>query len=260
MRRSCFVWLCLFFAVSLSAQTVDEIIAKSLQARGGLTKLKAIQSIRITGQLEAMGMQNNFTRVLKRPLRMRTDLSLQGVNVVRAYDGRTGWHTGKTDPEVMGADELKGIQEGADFDGPLMDYQQKGNAVELLGKEIVNGKDTYHLKVTLKNGDTRHFYLDIASFLTLKSVLKTTMAGSEVEFPTVFLDYKQVDGIMFPFSVVQDVPQGEITEKITKVEINVPIDDAIFKMPAAAPPATGSSGNAAPKNKKPGSAAKPPQN
>src|SRR5215510_438446 len=247
MRRSTFTLLCvLLFVVSLSAQSVDDIIAKSLEASGGLAKLRAIQSKRVTGDFEAGGMQAGFTEVQKRPTKLRRDISIQGMSMVQAYDGQTGWQivpfSGKKDPEVMSADELKNVQEEADFDGPVVDYKQKGNKVELIGKEKVEGTDTYHLKITLKNGDVRNLYLDAESYLPIKVVARITMRGSEIEVETAIGDYKQVEGIMVPFSIEQHPMGGQgpgVKITFTKVEMNVPVDDALFKMPAVAPPAAG---------------------
>src|SRR5215469_14588424 len=208
MRRLILSLLSVFlFSLLVSAQTVDEIIAKSWAAHGGLSKLKAIQSVKITGDVELGGMQAGFTQVFKRPMKIRADISVQGMSMVQAFDGKTGWQivpfSGKKDPEVMSADDLKNIQEEADFDGPMVDYKKKGNTVELVGKEKVEGTDTYHLKVTLKNGNVRHIYMDADSFLAIKVSAKTTMRGTEIEVETAIGDYKKVEGIMVPFSIEQ---------------------------------------------------------
>ncbi len=139
----------------------------------------------------------------------------------------------------MAADDLKNAQEQADFDGPLMDYKQKGNRVELVGKEKIEGAEAYHLKVTLKNGDVRNLYLNASTFLATKTVAKAMMRGTEVELESTFGDYKEVEGLMFPFSIEQHPVGGQgPSQKITlkKVEQNVPVEDSIFKMPPIAPP------------------------
>lgn len=239
----------ILYAFSLSAQTVDEIIARNLEAHGGVAKLKAIQSMRLTGNFETTGMQAGFTQVFKRPLKMRLDATVQGVTLTQAYDGQNGWEiipfTGKNTPGPMNADDLKRTREDADLDGPLMDYKQKGNTVQLIGKEKVDGVDAYHLQVTLKNGEIRHLYLDATTYLTTKESGKTVMQGQETDIENKFSDFREVNGIKFPFSVEQRSADGQMPEqKITlqKVDLNVPVEDSFFKMPAAAPaapPATG---------------------
>lgn len=266
LRRTFTAAAVLLLSAALSAQTADEIIAKNIQALGGLAKLKAIQSVRVTGDFEAAGMQAGFTQTFKRPLKMRADILVGGLTVTQAFDGQNGWQivpfTGKKDAEPMAADDLKTVKEEADFDGPLMDYQQKGNKVELVGKEKLEGTDVYHLKVTLKNGDVRNIFLDADSFLAIKTVAKTTVRGNEVELEIAVGDYKSVDGIMFPFSVEQRSTGGQMPgQKITfkKVEFNVPVDDSIFKMPAPAPPPAADK-PASSGDPKSNNGSKPPQN
>ena len=245
MRKRTLAALALsLFSLTLSAQTVDEIIAKNIKAHGGLAKLKGIQSIRMTGDFDAGPMQAGFTQVYKRPMKIRIEASIQGLTLIQAYDGQNGWQvvpfTGKKDAEPMAADDLKNFQEQADFEGPLVDYKQKGHTVELIGKEKIEGTDVYHLKITLKNGDIRNYYLDADSFLAVKVSGKSKMQGTEVDVDSTLGDYKEVEGVLFPFSLEQHIAGGQgPTVKITikKVELNVPVDDSAFKMPPPAPPA-----------------------
>ncbi|HJX83409.1 MAG TPA: outer membrane lipoprotein-sorting protein, partial [Candidatus Angelobacter sp.] len=228
----------------VSAQTVDELIAKTAAARGGLAKLKAVQTVRLTGNFETNGIQAGFVEVAKRPNKLRRDITVQGMNMIQSYDGHNGWQiipfTGKTDPEIMTGDDLKGIQEEADTDGPLLDYKTKGNKVELVGKEKVNGKDAYNLKVTLSTGTVRNIYLDTDTFFAVKTSAKVTRGGTESTVESFLSDYKEANGIMVPFTVAVQIDGGATTQKITfeKVEFNVAVDDAVFIMPAPAPPAT----------------------
>jgi hypothetical protein len=249
-------------AVAGSAQTVDEVIAKNIEAKGGLAKLKAVQSIRITGSVEFNGVQADMVQVLKRPHKMRREITLQGMTMVQAYDGQNGWQiipfTGKKDPEPMSADDLRTIDEQTDMDGTLVDYKQKGHKVELIGKEKIEGTDVYHLKVTMKNGDVRDMYLDADSFLEIKSKGKTTRRGTEMDVDATIGDYKEVEGLMLPFSMEQHfagAPGGGQKITIQKVELNVPEDEAQFRMPAVAP----AEKNAAVPAGKPESGVKPPQ-
>ena len=228
------------YAATVSAQTVDEIIAKNVQAHGGMAKLKSIQSIRLTADFAMGGMQAGFTQVYKRPLKLRLDATVQQMILTQAYDGQNGWQvnpfTGKGAPEPMAGDDLKRIEEEADFDGPLLDYKQKGNTVQLIGKEKVDGADVYHLKVTLKSGDIRNLFIDAGSFLIVKTVGKTSVQGTEVELETKFSDFRDVQGVKLPFSILQQAADGQIPDqKITfqKVEVNVPVEDGFFKMPSA---------------------------
>jgi outer membrane lipoprotein-sorting protein len=237
---------------ALLAQTADEVIAKNIQARGGMDKLKSVQSIRSTATMAmGPGMEAPGTLVQKRGNLARLEFTVQGLTAVQAYDGKNAWQimpfTGKKDAELMSADEAKEVEEMADVDGPLVDYKSKGHQVELLGKDKVEGTDAYKLKVSLKNGDVQTVYIDADSFLEIKDETKRTVRGSEQVVESSIGDYKEVDGIIFPFAVESGVKGSQQKQKltITKVELNVPADDSIFKMP---PPAPAPAKTDAPKN------------
>jgi outer membrane lipoprotein-sorting protein len=224
------------------AQTADEIIAKNVQARGGLDKLKAVQSVKATATMAmGPGMEAPAVMIQKRGFMVRTEFIIQGLTGIQAYDGKTAWQVmpfmGKKDPELMSADEAKEVEENADIDGPLVDYKSKGHQVELLGKEKLEGTDAYKLKVTLKNGDVQTIYIDADSFLEIKEETKRTVRGTEQVIETSIGDYKEVNGIILPHAFEAGLKGSAEKQKITisKFELNVPEDDSIFKMPAAAP-------------------------
>jgi len=147
---------------------------------------------------------------------------------------------GKKEPEVMPPDQAKDMEEQADFDGPLVDYKDKGHTVELLGKEQVEGADAYKLKVTLKSGDVRTIYLDAETYLEIKVESKRTVRGTEVEGEATMSDYKEVEGLMMPHVMEQGQKGSPMRQKlvIEKVEINPDIPDSLFAMPAVAADST----------------------
>jgi hypothetical protein len=219
------------------AESVDDIIAKNIQARGG-DKLRAVQTVRMTGKLlVGPGIEAPVTIEIKRPGRMRFELVIQGMTIVQAVDGDVGWTiqpmTGKKDADRMSSDDLKEAQDQADFEGPLVDYKKKGHKVELIGKEKIEGTDAYKLKVTKKNGDIETLYLDADAFLEIKSEGKRVVRGNPVEFESTTGDYKDVSGVMFPFSIEFGAKNEKAKLSVTKVDVNPKIDDARFKMPAA---------------------------
>lgn len=225
-------------AAPASAQTVDDILAKYAKARGGLDKIKAVQTIRITGTMTVgPGMEAPFVMEQKRPNLLRMEFTLQGMTGIQAFDGKSGWQlmpfAGRKDPEPMPEDQLKQMQEQADFDGALIDAKSKGNTVELVGKEKVEGSDAYKLKLTLKNGDVRYVYLDADQFLEIRSEGKTTIRGTEIEGEGTVGDYKEVGGLMFGFAVESGQKGSPQKMKMTikNIELNPTLDDARFKMP-----------------------------
>jgi outer membrane lipoprotein-sorting protein len=251
-------------AASVSAHaavTVDEIIAKNIKARGGMDKLKGLQTLRMSGKMQVQGIEAPFTIEVKRPKRLRMEFTIQGMTGIQALDGEGGWTVlpfiGKKDPERMSADDVKQAEEQADLDGPLVDYKAKGHKVELVGKEKVEGSDAWKLKVTQKNGDVHYLFLDADAYLEIKDVTKRTVNGNEVEIESTSGDYKDTAGLMFPHSIEtggKGVPQ-RVKLTFSKIEVNPKIEDTRFKMPAAAAPAAPADKKAA-ADKKPAPAEK----
>jgi len=228
----------------LSAQSVDSLVAKYIQASGGLAKIQALQSLRRTGRFtggggfEAVVVQEN-----KRPSSVREEFSIQGMTGINAYDGRDGWKiepwNGKRDPEALGEEEMHSILDDADFDGPLVNYQAKGNRVEFQGVEQIEGSDAYKLKVTRPNGDVSFYYLDTEYYVPIRIDTQRMIRGAPQEYETSLGDYKQVAGVYLPFAY-ESGPKGSSStdrSKITydKIEPNVSLENARFTRPGARP-------------------------
>src|SRR5262249_41011547 len=141
----------------------------------------------------------------KRPDMVRETFSVQGMTQIQAYDGSTGWQIspfgGKKDPELLGEDDLRYLMEDADFDGPIIDAEAKGNKVEYLGHDQVDGDDALKLKVTLKNGDIFYYYLDPDTYLEIQIEKQIFLRGAMRESVTLLGSYKPVNGVMYPFSI-----------------------------------------------------------
>ena len=247
MRLGGFATACLLVcavAPSLSAQTVTQIIAKVFVARGGLTKMRAIKSERVSGTIsfgsEASGP---FVVELKRPLKMHMTLTVQNQTMVRVYDGTQGWannpFAGKPNPDPMTDEDLKNISEEADFDGPLVDYAKKGNKLELVGKDKVEDKDVWRVRLTTKNGDVRYYLFDAGTFLLLKWEGKRRAEGKEFPVESYFRDYRDVEGLKFSFQIDSGSSATDLTQKLVldKIELNPEIPDSEFTKPAALPDA-----------------------
>jgi outer membrane lipoprotein-sorting protein len=234
------VTLLCFLPVAAAAQTADEIVKKALEARGGVAKLKAVQSERITGRITfAHGEEGVFVVELKRPLKMHVEISVEGQKIVRVYDGKsTGWMINPfqdaKDVQPMTPEDLKSISDESDFDGPLVDYKIKGNQIELVGKQSLDDKPVYRLKLTNKNGEVRFYFLDATSFLLVKWEGTRKTGEQELPWESFFSDFQQVQGLRFPFRIDQGSPGTEIKQTLTaeKIEIDPQIDDSRFAKPA----------------------------
>src|ERR1700747_3572550 len=229
------------FACVARAQTVDEVIAKNIQAHGGVEKLKSINTARTTAKFSQGPFRAEVMQENKRPGKVREEFIIQGMAQVQAYDGKAGWQInpfgGRKDPELMSQDDLKSLVVDADIDGPLVDYKEKGHKAELVGHDSMEGTDCYKIKLSMKNGDVRYYYLDTDSFLELKLEIQTTIRGALQESELYFGDYEQVNGIYYPFAVEQ-AQKGSSSRaqfSVEKIEQNVPLDDAHFSVPASKP-------------------------
>jgi hypothetical protein len=226
--------------VFASAQTAEELVSKNIQAKGGLDRIKAAKTRRMTGKLKnARGRVAIFGQTNMRPDLVRQNLTMQGMTAIQAYDGSTGWQTqpfrGRKDPELMGEDTLRDLLLAADFDGPLVDYAEKGNKIEYLGHDLVDGDDALRLRVTLKNGDIIYFYLDPDTYLEIRKEIQQFVRGSVRERVVDVGSYKPVNGVMYPFSISEGPrsnPSAQVTT-VEKIEVNVAVSDSEFALPAS---------------------------
>lgn len=229
----------LALAASLSAQTADDIIAKNIQARGGLEKIKAVKSMKMIGRMTiGPGAEAPVVVEIKRPNKMRLDVTFQGMTLTQSYDGKKGWvinpFEGSKNAEPMSPEDLKESEEQADIDGPLVDWKAKGHSVELLGKEKVEGTDAYKLKLTMKTGTIRYVFIDADSYLDIRNEEKRTIRGTETETEQTIGDYKDVRGMLIPHAFESGAKGHPEKQKITidMVQLDAPIADDRFDMPA----------------------------
>jgi hypothetical protein len=225
-------------AAALQAQTADELVRRNIAAHGGVDKIKSINSYRMSGRLQAGSFTAKVGKDALAPNMIRQTFTIQGMTEIDAYDGSTGWKIspfeGRKDPELMGEDQVRELMEEADFYGPLVDYQQKGNKIEYLGHDTVDGDDALKLKVTLKNGDLAYYYLDPETFLEIRIEHVRYIRGAVQEDFNESGSFKQVGGVYYPFSLESGSKQNPVnTTKITidKIEINVPMEKSHFQMP-----------------------------
>lgn len=238
-----------------SAQTVDEVIKKAIDARGGIDKIKAVQSERITGRVAfSHGLEGTVVLELERPHKLYSEITVEGQKVLRAYDGKSaGWtvnpFTENKDVLEMSRDELKEMPDESDLDGPLVDYKSKGSQVELIGKGDSDGKAAYRLKITTRSGEVRSYLIDVGTFLTTKWEGTRKVGNEPLPWQSVLSDYREVQGLKFPFRIDQGSPGTEYQQTLTidKIEINPKIDEAHFAKPVAAQAAGSTTGHTASK-------------
>lgn len=222
--------------------STDEIVSKVLAARGGLEKVKAVQSQRISGTIYfSSELYGPFVAEFKRPGKMHNEVTIHDKTVVRTINGKgAGWvvnpFAGKDAPEAMSDDEIKDARNESDFDGPLVDSKAKGVSIEYSGTEKVDGKDAYVLKVTHKDGTVSNYAFDTKTYLLLRWSGADNVNGEAVTRETLFHDYREVSGLKFAFELVSDSPGTDITQRIVveKIEVDPQIEESHFDKPAAA--------------------------
>jgi hypothetical protein len=224
-------------AAKASAQTVDDVVRRYVEARGGAAKLRAVESLRLTGTMELPEVSAPFVLELKRPNRMRTEFVVQGQTGVRAFDGQNAWERlplpGEP-PRPMGAEEAAEARAQADVDlSPLVDSAAKGFTVELVGRDRLPGGETWKLIVRGREGPARTLHLDARTHLTVQTLDVRSIEGKPVEMVTEISDYRQVAGLVFPYRI-ETGPKGKPERQrlvIQRIEINPPLDAGRFAMP-----------------------------
>jgi outer membrane lipoprotein-sorting protein len=206
-----------------------EIVEKNIAARGGLQAWRAVQTLSMTGKMEAGGnnrtalpmpgrkdsryvppprlaeqVQLPFVMELKRPKKMRVEVEFKGQNAIQIFDGSQGWKLrpflNRREVEPYTEEEMKSVATQAELDGPLVDYAAKGTKIELVGTENVEGHETYKVKLTLENGITRNVWIDAGTFLEAKiEGTPRRLDGKDKPVEVYYRQYRTVSGLKFPF-------------------------------------------------------------
>jgi hypothetical protein len=255
-----------------------DIVDKNVAARGGLQAWRAVRTMSLQGKLGAGGNQRATLQVpgpkgkelqqlparpaeetqlpfrmeLERPRKMRFEIQFNGQTAVQIYDGANGWKLrpflNRREVETYTPEEMKIASVQADLDGPLVDYAAKGTRIELAGTEKVEDRDTYKLKLTLKNGNAVHVWIDAQTFLEAKIEgqprrLDDTYHPVEI----YFRDYRAVSGLQIPYVLetrvlqvaqtalgLKDPPVPPEKTLIEKVVVNPALDESLFSKPVIA--------------------------
>jgi hypothetical protein len=225
------------------APLLDDLVAKNIQARGGSAALHAMRSLTLRGKLLANDgqLELGFVQTVERPSNIRVEASIQGMTQIQAYNGTIGWQInpfqGRKDPERLSADDIKSLAETvADFDGSLVDWQKKGNKLEYLGTEDVEGTQAHKIKLTRQSGDTEYVYLDPDHYLEIRLLSQRTEHGVTVETETDLGDYAKIQGVFVPFSVEFGRKGSTDRQKLIldSAQVNAKLDDALFNLPTTA--------------------------
>jgi hypothetical protein len=215
---------------SIKAQTVDEVVDKYVTALGGKEKLLALKSVKMNGNLSVQGFDVGITVTVVNGVGSRNDISVPGMGEgFQVVNTTKGWSfmpfQGQASPEEIPAEQVKAQQGQLDLQGSLLNYKEKGNQLELLGKETVAGAECYKLKLTNKAGKVSTLFIDAKTYYRVKSITKVTTPSGEEDMETSYTDFKpNADGYVFPFSQTNE--RGTII--FSSIETNKPVDEKIF--------------------------------
>jgi outer membrane lipoprotein-sorting protein len=237
--------LAIAFTLSSHAQTADEILDTYFDNIGGLDKLKAVEGIKITLSLNQGGMEFPIESIQMKDGRQMTKITFQGQEIKQGvFDGTTLWSSNfmtmqaeKSDAEAFENFKLT----LNDFMDEFIDYKEKGYTVEMMGKETIDGTETFKLKLTKEPltiegqlvDDVSYYYFDTENFIPI-AVQTEIKEGPEKGMigESTMSDYQEVDGIYFPFSMTQGI-KDQMTQPLTvvNIELNPEVTDDMFAFP-----------------------------
>ncbi len=216
---------------------VSALIDKHIAARGGVDNIKAVETVKMTGKVEVMGMEIDMTNYLKRPNKIRSMLVIKAMNaeVNQGFDGEMGWMQNPgSSPQPMPKELANGMKDQADIDGMLMNYEDKGITLEYLGEGMVNDKPAHKLKVTREDQPDTVVYIDKETYLEVKLEGEgvNPQTGEPAQTETFMSDYRLVNGVQMAH-LMEVKMDGTTFQKITMSEIvtNIDVEDSIFTMP-----------------------------
>lgn len=221
-------------SVDAMAQTVDEIVSKHVAAMGGKTKYETLKTLYTEMDMELQGMEVQTKIYNINKVGFRQEIAIMGTNNLQVIYKDAGWLLMPVqdinEPVDMPREQIDDLRKELDLSTELFDYAAKGSKLELLGKETVDGQEEYKLKLTDKDGGISQLYVDAASYYITKKVSTQEQEGESEEIETVLGDYRKTpDGFVFPYSIIQEKLGVKVT--ITKIEVNKPVDESLFKKP-----------------------------
>jgi hypothetical protein len=220
-------------------RVVDGLIARNVEARGGAEKWRAVDSLRLSGQMDlGQGMHVPYTVEQKRPGSMCIEFEFDNEMATQCVSGGSGWKLlpfmGRPYPETMTDAELAEMADAADIDGLLFDAARRGSKVRLVGKEMVDGRETHKLEIVLPRGARRWIYLDAETALEVKLETIRTRNGREQRIETLYSDWRETDGLLIPRRQESRAEGGPESHWLTveSVTVNPQIADYRFANPA----------------------------
>jgi hypothetical protein len=205
-----------------------DVIGKYFTAVGGKDKLTAVKDLQIVSESAVQGQKVIVTRKVLFPDDLMTDIELPDMN--NAHAMRLLIMGDSVSYSQMGQnptldDEAKRDAREDESPFPELDFSKAGYKTELTSIKNIDAKDVYELKVTLPSGRLFVYYYDTGTGLRMK-VVKNQREGQTV---TMYGDYRDVNGILFPWHVDENQGEIDLDMKVKSVKVNSGLTAADFK-------------------------------
>ena len=225
------------FFLKIYAQTADQIIQKYIQQSGGEKAWKAIKTLKSEGKYNYGGIEFPFTAIAKAPNKYKFIVPLNGKHYTQVFNGKTGWKIdafkNETKPQYLTGKPARALANEADveIESSLINYAKKGFNIHLEGKETIEGKECFKVNLFKKEGEIESYFIDSQGYsLVMKRALSKNDELEKTILDAYFSDYREVNGVKIPFVVSYKFKDQNILKITTeKVEVNVKVDDYIFK-------------------------------
>jgi hypothetical protein len=232
MKKSILLLAAIFAVAVIHAQTAEEIIKKYTVANK-LDKLSAISTVKITGKMSMMGTELPMELWMKSPDKLKQVMSFNGQEIVSAIDGTKGYMinpmSGSTTPTEMPLGQIEQSKNSLVFYNYMEAYLKNGK-LTLEGSENVGDKPAYKLKIVMDGGTTMWAFIDKSSYLMVKASVNTSSNGVDVTADILYSDFKDNNGVFLPMKMNTSANGMEIIMIYDKVEVNIPMEDSIFKL------------------------------
>ena len=232
MKKLFLMLTCLLAVTVVGAQSLEEIV-KKYSAANKLDKVGSLKTIKITGNMSMMGMDIPVEIWMKNPDKVKSVTNINGQEIIQCFDGVKGYAvnpmSGSSDPVELGAAEVKQIQRTNMFQNFLESYLKSGQ-LSLAGEESVNGNPAHKVKATLDGGMVVDMFIDKSSYLLVKTSVTVNAEGMSMVVDSYPSDYKDMSGLFLPMKTTTSAQGMEFVQTYTKVEVDVPIDDSVFKL------------------------------
>jgi outer membrane lipoprotein-sorting protein len=232
MKKLFLITSLMLVIVIVNAQSLDEIVKKYTVANQ-LYKVSGLHTLKVTATMTAGGKKIPTEMWIKNPDKIKTVTDFNGQQVVQAFDGEKGYSInpimGLTEPVEMSALDVTMLLRSNFFQNYIEDYLKKG-CLSLEGDESVNGSPAHKIKATIDGGMVLYFFIDKTSGLLVKNSATMNAQGKEVTIDQFHSDFRETNGVFIPMKTTLLIGEMEIITTISKIEVDVPIDDSIFKL------------------------------